>query len=140
MGLLVNGTISVSVMSFYMKCLHNILKSTGRADRYGLMCPLTIQSQCSNEDMSLVRNRIGEGGVGIDGSLPEERLHHLVQLFYEAEKTEEKTYGDDRNCIPASSGPLRTRARILRGVRARNESKKPKMGKIQNPSMGIDGF
>ncbi|KAL3643558.1 hypothetical protein CASFOL_014373 [Castilleja foliolosa] len=62
MGLLVNGTISVSVMSFYMKCLHNILKSTGRADRYGLMCPLTIQSQCSNEDMSLVRNRIGEGG------------------------------------------------------------------------------
>ncbi|KAL3652673.1 Proteasome subunit beta type-3 [Castilleja foliolosa] len=62
MGLLVNGTISVSVMSFYMKCLHNILKSTGRADRYGLMCPLTIQSECSNEDMSLVRNRIGEGG------------------------------------------------------------------------------
>ncbi|KAL3628096.1 Proteasome subunit beta type-3 [Castilleja foliolosa] len=62
MGLLVTGTISVSVMSFYSKSLYNILKSTGRAGRYGLMCPLTIQNQCSNEDMSLIRNRIGEGG------------------------------------------------------------------------------
>ncbi|KAL3633337.1 hypothetical protein CASFOL_022864 [Castilleja foliolosa] len=62
MGLLVTGTISVSVMSFYSKCLYNILKSTGRAGRNGLMCPLTIQNQCCNEDMSLIRNRIGEGG------------------------------------------------------------------------------
>ncbi|KAL3621734.1 Proteasome subunit beta type-3 [Castilleja foliolosa] len=62
MGLLVIGTISVSVMSFYSKSLYNILKSMGRAGRYGLMCPLTIQNQCSNEDMSLIRNRIGEGG------------------------------------------------------------------------------
>ncbi|KAL3652129.1 Proteasome subunit beta type-3 [Castilleja foliolosa] len=62
MGLLVTGTISVSVMTFYNKCLYNILESTGRADRYGLMCPLTLQNQCSNEDMSLIRKRIGEGG------------------------------------------------------------------------------
>ncbi|KAL3646084.1 Proteasome subunit beta type-3 [Castilleja foliolosa] len=62
MGLLATGTISASVMKFYNKCLYNILKSSGRADRYGLMCPLTIQTQGNNEDMGLIRNRIGEGG------------------------------------------------------------------------------
>ncbi|KAL3651818.1 Proteasome subunit beta type-3 [Castilleja foliolosa] len=62
MGLLATGTISASTMKFYNKCLYNILKSTGRADRYGLMCPLTIQTQGNNEDMGLIRNRIGEGG------------------------------------------------------------------------------
>ncbi|KAL3619762.1 Proteasome subunit beta type-3 [Castilleja foliolosa] len=61
MGLLVTGTISVSVMTFYSKCLYNILKSSRRDARYGLMCPLTIQTHCNNEDMSLIRNRIGEG-------------------------------------------------------------------------------
>ncbi|KAL3618469.1 hypothetical protein CASFOL_037551 [Castilleja foliolosa] len=62
MGLLATGTISASVMKFYNKCLYNILKSSGRAGRYGLMCPLTIQTQGNNEDMGLIRNRIGEGG------------------------------------------------------------------------------
>ncbi|KAL3651959.1 Proteasome subunit beta type-3 [Castilleja foliolosa] len=62
MGLLATGTISVSVMKFYNKCLYNLLKSSGKADRYGLMCPLTIQSHGNNEDMGLIRNRIGEGG------------------------------------------------------------------------------
>ncbi|KAL3618843.1 hypothetical protein CASFOL_037291 [Castilleja foliolosa] len=61
MGLLVTGTISVSVMTFYNKCLYNILKSSRRDARYGLMCLLTIQTHCNNEDMSLIRNRIGEG-------------------------------------------------------------------------------
>ncbi|KAL3638209.1 Proteasome subunit beta type-3 [Castilleja foliolosa] len=61
MGLLATGTISVSVMKFYNKCLYNFLKSSGKADRYGLMCPMTIQSHGNNEDMGLIRNRIGEG-------------------------------------------------------------------------------
>ncbi|KAL3622862.1 hypothetical protein CASFOL_033277, partial [Castilleja foliolosa] len=51
MGLLATGTISAAVMKFY-----------NRADRYGLMCLLTIQTHGNNEDMGLIRNRIGEGG------------------------------------------------------------------------------
>ncbi|KAL3628065.1 Proteasome subunit beta type-3 [Castilleja foliolosa] len=62
MGVLATGTISISVMKFYNKCLYGILKSLGRADRYGLMCPLNIQTHGNNEDMSLIRNIIGEGG------------------------------------------------------------------------------
>ncbi|KAL3616525.1 hypothetical protein CASFOL_039915 [Castilleja foliolosa] len=61
MGFLVIGTISVSVMTFYSKYLYHILKLSRRDARYGLMCPLTIQTHCNNEDMSLIRNRIGEG-------------------------------------------------------------------------------
>ncbi|KAL3628017.1 Proteasome subunit beta type-3 [Castilleja foliolosa] len=61
MGLLATGAISVAVMKFYTKCLYNILKSSGRNDRYGLMCPFAIQTQ-GNIDMGLIRNRIGEGG------------------------------------------------------------------------------
>ncbi|KAL3655041.1 hypothetical protein CASFOL_000827 [Castilleja foliolosa] len=38
---------------------------------------------------------------------------------------------------PSISGPLRARARSLRGVRARKESEKPKRGKFQKP---IDGY
>ncbi|KAL3654683.1 Proteasome subunit beta type-3 [Castilleja foliolosa] len=52
MGLLSTGTISAAVMKFY----------NGRADRYGLMSPLTIQTHGNNEDMGLIGNRIGEGG------------------------------------------------------------------------------
>ncbi|KAL3622973.1 Proteasome subunit beta type-3 [Castilleja foliolosa] len=62
MGLLATGMISVSVMNFYNKCLYGILKSSGRAGRYGLMCPLNIQTHGNNEDMGRIRNRIGEGG------------------------------------------------------------------------------
>ncbi|KAL3639108.1 Proteasome subunit beta type-3 [Castilleja foliolosa] len=62
MGLLATGTISIPVMKFYNKCLFKLLKSSGKADRYGLMCPLTIQTHGNNEDMGLIRNRIGEGG------------------------------------------------------------------------------
>ncbi|KAL3643464.1 Proteasome subunit beta type-3 [Castilleja foliolosa] len=61
MGLLATGTISSAVMKFYNICLFKILQSSGRADRYGLMSPLTIQSHGNNEDMGLIRNRIGEG-------------------------------------------------------------------------------
>ncbi|KAL3635689.1 Proteasome subunit beta type-3 [Castilleja foliolosa] len=61
MGLLATGKISLSVMTFYTKCLYNMLKSSGRNDRYGFMCPLTIQTH-GNIDMGLIRNRIGEGG------------------------------------------------------------------------------
>ncbi|KAL3639231.1 Proteasome subunit beta type-3 [Castilleja foliolosa] len=61
MGLLATGKISVSVMTFYTKCLYSILESTGRNHRYGLMCPLTIQTH-GNIDMGIIRNRIGEGG------------------------------------------------------------------------------
>ncbi|KAL3631458.1 Proteasome subunit beta type-3 [Castilleja foliolosa] len=43
------------------QCLYNMLKSSGRNDRYGFMCPLTIQTH-GNIDMGLIRNRIGEGG------------------------------------------------------------------------------
>ncbi|KAL3622591.1 hypothetical protein CASFOL_034002 [Castilleja foliolosa] len=62
MGLLAAGTVSVPVMKFYNKCLYNVLVSSGRADKYGLMCPLAIQSHGNNEEMGLIRNRIGEGG------------------------------------------------------------------------------
>ncbi|KAL3629066.1 Proteasome subunit beta type-3 [Castilleja foliolosa] len=62
MGLLATGTISAAVMNFYNRCLFKILQSSGRADRYGLMSPLTIQTHGNNEDMGLIRNRIGEGG------------------------------------------------------------------------------
>ncbi|KAL3638082.1 Proteasome subunit beta type-3 [Castilleja foliolosa] len=62
MGLIATGTISFSVMKFYSMCLYGILKSSGRADRYGLMCPLNIQSHGNNEDMGLIRKRIVEGG------------------------------------------------------------------------------
>ncbi|KAL3652134.1 Proteasome subunit beta type-3 [Castilleja foliolosa] len=61
-GLLATGMISVSVMKFYNKCLYGILKSSGRACRYGLMCPLNIQTHGNNKDMGLIRNIIGEGG------------------------------------------------------------------------------
>ncbi|KAL3619152.1 Proteasome subunit beta type-3 [Castilleja foliolosa] len=61
MGLLATGTISSAVMNFYNICLFKILQSSGRADKYGLMCPLTIQTHGNNEDMGLIRNRIGEG-------------------------------------------------------------------------------
>ncbi|KAL3644138.1 Proteasome subunit beta type-3 [Castilleja foliolosa] len=60
MGLLAAGMISVPVMIFYNKCLYNILVSSGRADKYGLMCLLAIQSHGNNEEMGLIRNRIGE--------------------------------------------------------------------------------
>ncbi|KAL3619574.1 Proteasome subunit beta type-3 [Castilleja foliolosa] len=66
MGLLATGIISVSVMRLYNKCLCNLLKSSGKADRYGLMCPMTIQSHGNNDDMGLIRNKIGEGGLGAD--------------------------------------------------------------------------
>ncbi|KAL3652208.1 hypothetical protein CASFOL_001889 [Castilleja foliolosa] len=62
MGLLADGTISVPVMKFYNKCLYNVLVSSGRADKYGLMCLLAIQSHGNNEEMGLIRNRVGEGG------------------------------------------------------------------------------
>ncbi|KAL3619609.1 hypothetical protein CASFOL_034521 [Castilleja foliolosa] len=62
MGLLATGMISAAVMTFYNRCIFKILQSSGRADRYGLMCPLTIQTHGNNEDMGLIRNRIGEGG------------------------------------------------------------------------------
>ncbi|KAL3625396.1 hypothetical protein CASFOL_030850 [Castilleja foliolosa] len=39
----------------------------------------------------------------------------------------------DETSITASSCPLRARARSLRSVRARNESEKPKIGKLQKP-------
>ncbi|KAL3633853.1 hypothetical protein CASFOL_022615 [Castilleja foliolosa] len=61
MGLLATGKISFSVMTFYTKCLYSMLKSSGRNDRYGFMCPLTIQTH-GNIDMGLIRNMIGEGG------------------------------------------------------------------------------
>ncbi|KAL3654517.1 hypothetical protein CASFOL_001502 [Castilleja foliolosa] len=48
-------------MKFYNRCLFKILQSSGRADKYGLMCPLTVQNHGNNEDMGLIRNRIGEG-------------------------------------------------------------------------------
>ncbi|KAL3614514.1 hypothetical protein CASFOL_041600 [Castilleja foliolosa] len=62
MGLLATGTISIPVMKFYNKCLYKLLKSSGKAERYGLICPLSIQTHGNNEDMGLIRNRIGEGG------------------------------------------------------------------------------
>ncbi|KAL3656092.1 Proteasome subunit beta type-3 [Castilleja foliolosa] len=62
MGLLATGTISAAVMKFYNRCLFKKLQSSGRADMYGLMFPLSIQTHGNNEDMGLIRNRIGEGG------------------------------------------------------------------------------
>ncbi|KAL3621821.1 hypothetical protein CASFOL_034307 [Castilleja foliolosa] len=53
MGLLATGKISL--------CLYSMLKSSGRNDRYGFMCPLTIQTY-GNIYMGLIRNRIREGG------------------------------------------------------------------------------
>ncbi|KAL3623204.1 hypothetical protein CASFOL_032020 [Castilleja foliolosa] len=76
MGLLATGTISASVMKFYNKCLYNILKSSGRADRYGLMCPLIIQTHGNSEDMGFIRNRIGEGAKMIESAF---EAYHLVK-------------------------------------------------------------
>ncbi|KAL3652846.1 hypothetical protein CASFOL_002527 [Castilleja foliolosa] len=103
MGLLATGTISAAVMTIYNRCLFKILQSSGRAYRYGLMCPLTIQTHGNNEDMGLIRNRIGEGGfdcfllpfydqgLGIDGYMSQVRLRRLVQLYGEGEKTKVKS-------------------------------------------------
>ncbi|KAL3644262.1 Proteasome subunit beta type-3 [Castilleja foliolosa] len=79
MGLLATGTISASVMKFYNKCLYNILKSSGRADRYGLMCPLIIQTHGNSEDMGFIRNRIGEGGSESKKKFPE-----MIESAFEA--------------------------------------------------------